>query len=72
MVEFDCIFRESEVSIIDWVKSNDYFLVIFLGLTLLAHAILTEDEVQKRKAQKVLAGLLVLIGCVIWAVVTVK
>lgn len=72
MVELDFIFRESEVLIIDWVKSNDYFLIIFVGLSLLAHAILTEDEVQKRKAQKVLAGLLVLIGCVIWAVVTVK
>ncbi|WP_198004243.1 hypothetical protein [Facklamia languida] len=54
--------------IIDWVKSNYYFLIIFLGLSLLAHAILTGKDHSKHKTQKTVGGLLVLIGCVIWAV----
>ncbi|MGX7110220.1 hypothetical protein ACWOB1_02750 [Facklamia languida] len=50
------------------MKSNYYFLIIFLGLSLLAHAILTGKDHSKHKTQKTVGGLLVLIGCVIWAV----
>lgn len=55
--------------VFDWIVTNYYNLIIFVGLAILTQAILKEDKDHKRRMQKVLAGFLVLLGCVIRSVV---
>ena len=52
------------VSIINFLKSNYENLLIFLGIVIFAHSILTSDETNKKYVGKILGGLITLIGCI--------
>lgn len=52
------------VSIINFLKSNLYNILIFLGIVIFAYSILTSDETNKKYVGKILGGLITLIGCI--------